>query len=90
MTGEARFTDAVLRDDDPFADLVGTDGVEQLFESGFTTAEEGTGLGPDTVRAIAEAHDWTVTVTGSARGRSLRVHRLRVCEVRHRLAVGVQ
>ncbi|WP_210408911.1 PAS domain S-box protein [Halorhabdus rudnickae] len=35
----------------------------QVFESGYTTAEDGTGFGLAIVREIAQAHDWTVSVT---------------------------
>ncbi|WP_256297467.1 ATP-binding protein [Haloarchaeobius salinus] len=35
---------------------------EQLFETGFSTKPDGTGLGLGIVEEIAEAHDWTVDV----------------------------
>ncbi len=35
----------------------------QLFEGGYTTTADGTGLGLTIVREIAEVHDWHVTVT---------------------------
>ncbi|WP_277541542.1 PAS domain S-box protein [Haloarcula laminariae] len=41
---------------------------EEVFESGFTTAEGGTGFGLDIVRTIADAHGWDVTVTESESG----------------------
>ena len=41
---------------------------EKVFESGFTTAEDGTGFGLDIVRTIADAHGWRVTVTESESG----------------------
>jgi len=39
-----------------------------VFESGYTTASDGTGFGLTIVREIADAHGWDVTVTGSADG----------------------
>ncbi|WP_254840550.1 hybrid sensor histidine kinase/response regulator [Natronomonas marina] len=41
---------------------------ERVFESGFSTAEEGTGFGLTIAREIAEAHGWELTVTESAAG----------------------
>ena len=41
---------------------------ENVFESGFTTAESGTGFGLDIVRTIADAHGWRVSVTESDAG----------------------
>jgi PAS domain S-box-containing protein len=41
---------------------------DRVFESGFTTAEEGTGFGLAIVREIAEAHDWSVDVTENEEG----------------------
>jgi signal transduction histidine kinase len=61
----------VLRDgDDPIGFYVEDDGPgvpaderEQVFEPGYTTIPEGTGYGLPIVTWIAEAHDWTVSVT---------------------------
>ena len=39
-----------------------------VFEYGYSTEEEGAGLGLSIVEAIAEAHGWTVSVTESAEG----------------------
>ena len=39
-----------------------------VFESGHTTAEEGTGFGLAIVERIATAHGWTVAATGSTEG----------------------
>jgi len=59
--------------DDGFA--VADDGVgipadrrDSVFERGFTTSEDGTGFGLAIVETIAEAHDWSITVSESERG----------------------
>ena len=39
-----------------------------VFEQGYTSREEGTGLGLTIVERIADAHGWTVVVTDSAAG----------------------
>ena len=41
---------------------------ETVFETGFTTSEDGTGFGLAIVEAIADANGWTVAVTESAEG----------------------
>ncbi|GGL66798.1 ATP-binding protein [Halocalculus aciditolerans] len=41
---------------------------EDLFEIGYTTADDGTGFGLAIVRQIVDAHGWTVTVTDSESG----------------------
>lgn len=41
---------------------------DDVFESGFTTAEDGTGFGLAIVAQIAEAHDWHVSLTESREG----------------------
>ena len=41
---------------------------ETVFEAGHTTNREGTGLGLDIVRTVAEAHGWTVDLTESDGG----------------------
>ncbi|MFB6296107.1 MAG: sensor histidine kinase [Halobacteriales archaeon] len=38
---------------------------DQVFEQGYTTAEDGTGFGLSIVAEIAEAHGWDATVTGA-------------------------
>lgn len=43
---------------------------DSVLESGYTTAEEGTGFGLAIVTQIAQAHGWMVTVTDSATGGS--------------------
>ncbi len=35
---------------------------EQVFETGYTTGDDGTGYGLSVVRSVAEAHDWTVSI----------------------------
>ncbi|MFB6086678.1 MAG: ATP-binding protein [Halodesulfurarchaeum sp.] len=41
---------------------------EQIFESGYTTDEDGTGIGLAIVSEVADAHDWSVEVTESESG----------------------
>ena len=41
---------------------------EQVFETGFTTKGDGTGIGLAIVRQVAEAHGWTVEATESDAG----------------------
>jgi len=41
---------------------------EQVFESGYTTSDGGTGFGLAIVRTIAEAHDWSVDLAESEAG----------------------
>ena len=41
---------------------------EKVFESGFTTAEDGTGLGLEIVEELVQAHGWSVSVGESAAG----------------------
>ncbi|WP_435334362.1 sensor histidine kinase [Haloarchaeobius sp. TZWWS8] len=41
---------------------------ERVFEDGYSTSEDGSGLGLGIVREIADAHGWTLTVTSSADG----------------------
>ncbi len=45
-----------------------SDDREQVFESGYTTTRDGTGLGLDIVEDILEAHGWTVELGVSADG----------------------
>jgi len=40
----------------------------RVFESGYTTARDGTGFGLSIVRDMVEAHGWTVTVTDGQNG----------------------
>jgi K+-sensing histidine kinase KdpD len=47
---------------------IAPDEADRIFESGYTTSDEGTGWGLAIVDSIAEAHDWTVTVTRSEAG----------------------
>ncbi|MFB6174200.1 MAG: ATP-binding protein, partial [Halobacteriales archaeon] len=41
---------------------------EEVFEAGFSTADEGTGFGLNIVREIVDAHGWEITVTDSEAG----------------------
>ena len=41
---------------------------EKIFESGFTTAEDGTGLGLEIVEELVQAHGWSVSVGESGAG----------------------
>jgi signal transduction histidine kinase len=41
---------------------------EQIFDTGYTTSEDGTGFGLNIVDEIAEAHGWSVRVTDSESG----------------------
>ncbi|MDB2241605.1 PAS domain S-box protein [Halorubrum ezzemoulense] len=54
-----------VADDGPGIDA---DRRDEVFESGYTTSETGTGFGLSIVQRIAEAHGWEVTVTEGERG----------------------
>jgi signal transduction histidine kinase len=41
---------------------------DEIFTSGYSTAEEGTGFGLAIVREIVEAHDWEISVVDSTDG----------------------
>ncbi|PSQ62014.1 MAG: hypothetical protein BRD21_07675 [Halobacteriales archaeon SW_8_66_22] len=41
---------------------------EQVFDSGYTTSEDGTGFGLGIVQNVVEAHGWAVTITESDAG----------------------
>jgi signal transduction histidine kinase len=41
---------------------------DSVFESGYSTARNGTGFGLSIVKKIAEAHDWNIDVTESSEG----------------------
>jgi len=41
---------------------------ETVFETGYTTADDGTGFGLSLVRDIVEAHGWTIEITAGADG----------------------
>ena len=43
---------------------------EAVFDSGYSTAADGTGVGLSIVQSIVDAHGWTITVTGSTAGGS--------------------
>ncbi|ELY55998.1 multi-sensor signal transduction histidine kinase [Natronococcus amylolyticus DSM 10524] len=52
---------------------------DAIFEQGFSTTSDGTGFGLAIAKGIAEAHDWTVTVTESVDGGA----RFEVCTERY-------
>jgi len=54
-----------LADDGPG---IPADEREAVFESGYTTSEDGTGLGLRIVKRIVEAHGWEIESTNSASG----------------------
>jgi signal transduction histidine kinase len=41
---------------------------DEVFEQGYSTADDGTGFGLSIVREIAEAHGWEISATDSAEG----------------------
>jgi signal transduction histidine kinase len=41
---------------------------DQIFEKGYTTADDGTGFGLAIVETVVDAHGWTVTIEESERG----------------------
>ena len=41
---------------------------DQIFDSGYSTADDGTGFGLAIVKEIADTHGWTTTITGSSEG----------------------
>lgn len=41
---------------------------EEIFEAGYSTNEDGTGLGLRIVEQITDAHGWEITVTESEQG----------------------
>jgi PAS domain S-box-containing protein len=41
---------------------------DQVFEVGYSTAEDGTGFGLHIVETIVEAHDWEITITDGTEG----------------------
>lgn len=54
-----------LEDDGPG---IPADECHQLFEAGYSTAEQGTGLGLTIVKQVVEAHGWEISVTESESG----------------------
>jgi two-component system OmpR family sensor kinase len=55
-----------IQDDGPGID---PDDRDRIFQTGFTTSDDGTGWGLAIVASIVEAHDWSITVTqGDAGG----------------------
>jgi PAS domain S-box-containing protein len=44
------------------------EGRSQIFEAGYSTSEQGTGLGLTIVKQVVEAHDWEISVTESESG----------------------
>jgi PAS domain S-box-containing protein len=59
MVGRDQETGFYVADDGPGID---EDDREQLFEGGYSTSDDGTGLGLTIVREIAKAHNWHVNV----------------------------
>ncbi len=52
---------------------------DEIFEAGYTTAEDGTGFGLNIVSRVVDAHDWTITITkGSEGGARFEIHLLNV------------
>lgn len=41
---------------------------EQVFDAGYTTARDGTGFGLNIVKAIAEAHNWSIEIVDGSEG----------------------
>lgn len=41
---------------------------EEVFETGYSTSEDGTGFGLSIVQQVANAHGWSIRVTESADG----------------------
>jgi signal transduction histidine kinase len=41
---------------------------DSVFDAGFTTSSDGTGFGLNIVEAVANAHDWTVSIEESESG----------------------
>lgn len=61
-----------IEDDGPG---ISPDDRDNIFDSGFTTSEEGTGFGLAIVNQIGEAHNWDVTVdTGTGGGARFEFH----------------
>lgn len=55
----------IVEDDGPgIPDQIG----ENVFQSGYTTDEDGTGYGLAIVKQIADAHDWTISVPAGSEG----------------------
>lgn len=44
------------------------DGIESVFEAGYSTNAEGTGFGLSIVQRIVEAHEWNIRATRGAEG----------------------
>ncbi len=73
--GDADVTVTVGELDDGSGFYVADDGLgidaaerDQVFEGGYSTSEDGTGLGLTIVREVADAHGWSVELTASDEG----------------------
>jgi signal transduction histidine kinase len=47
---------------------ISPDNRDNVFESGYSTSEDGNGLGLQIVKQIVDGHDWDITVTESKEG----------------------
>ncbi|WP_435095898.1 PAS domain S-box protein [Halarchaeum sp. P4] len=69
-----------VEDDGPGFDV---EDPSDLFESGYTTSESGTGFGLNIVEQIADAHGWTVTALEGDRGARFEIHNVSAIYTEH-------